>query len=286
VAKKARKQTTDQASKSNQGLSVQPSSQATNQPSNQPAQEVQQGRPTSSAAPAHSSQWLLQPAHTLLVPRLVGTQSSNRGRCQYNLQSGKATMGNSAGSGVSFTLGDVAVESSADGWTIYDAVSKSDKSAISVFKHTAGTDARANDVAANAFAMMKKLRHPYILKYQDGRQVGKDTFVATERVVPLMEWIAKARKEETKERLEAAVTWGIYCIGQALSFVTKDCKYVHGNVCPESIYVTRGGDWVLGGLGLVAQGCTRLKDFSVSVVFVAIYCHCIGFACPMCNYII
>ena len=35
---------------------------------------------------------------------------------------------------------------------------------------------------------------------------------------------------------------------EALSFLHTNCKCIHRNICPHSIYVTKSGTWKLGGL--------------------------------------
>ena len=47
------------------------------------------------------------------------------------------------------------------------------------------------------------------------------------------------------------ISWGIYNLVEALVFLHNQAKLSHGNVCPDSIYVTPGGDFKLGGFDLV-----------------------------------
>ena len=47
------------------------------------------------------------------------------------------------------------------------------------------------------------------------------------------------------------ISWGIYNLIEALVFLHNQAKLSHGNVCPDSIYVTPGGDFKLGGFDLV-----------------------------------
>ena len=45
--------------------------------------------------------------------------------------------------------------------------------------------------------------------------------------------------------------WWYFLIQQmieALSFLHTNCKCIHRNICPHSIYVTKSGTWKLGGL--------------------------------------
>ena len=45
---------------------------------------------------------------------------------------------------------------------------------------------------------------------------------------------------------------------EALSFLHTNCKCIHRNICPHSIYVTRSGTWKLGGLEFLG------KTYSIS----------------------
>ncbi|CAN0170105.1 unnamed protein product, partial [Discosporangium mesarthrocarpum] len=48
------------------------------------------------------------------------------------------------------------------------------------------------------------------------------------------------------------VAWGLRCLCRALKFLHEDCKVAHCNLSLDSIFVTSGGDWKLGGLDLVS----------------------------------
>ncbi len=107
----------------------------------------------------------------------------------------------------------------------------------------------------------------------------------TERVEPLVEWMA-ARGEEDAAGTPAALCWGLHCITKALAFINSDCKLVHGNVCRDSVFVTKArrcvrvalccrvarcdaarllwlqsGDWVLGGFELLTAASTSPSDW-------------------------
>ncbi len=60
----------------------------------------------------------------------------------------------------------------------------------------------------------------------------------TERVEPLTEWLAAQEEEDEKHR-SASVCWGLHCVAKALAFINSDCKLIHGNVCRDSVFVTK-----------------------------------------------
>ncbi|KAJ1673576.1 Nuclear aminoacylation-dependent tRNA export pathway component, partial [Spiromyces aspiralis] len=47
------------------------------------------------------------------------------------------------------------------------------------------------------------------------------------------------------------IRWGLYKVVRALEFINQDCGMVHANVCPESIFVTKAGEWKLAGFELL-----------------------------------
>ena len=46
---------------------------------------------------------------------------------------------------------------------------------------------------------------------------------------------------------------------EALSFLHTNCKCIHRNICPHSIYVTRSGTWKLGGLEFLGNAYSISK---------------------------
>ena len=63
-------------------------------------------------------------------------------------------------------------------------------------------------------------------------------FIATERVEPLTEWLVTQEGEDERFK-SASMCWGLHCIAKALSFINSDCKLIHGNVCRDSVFVTK-----------------------------------------------
>ena len=46
---------------------------------------------------------------------------------------------------------------------------------------------------------------------------------------------------------------------EALSFLHTNCKCIHRNICPHSIYVTKSGTWKLGGLEFLGNAYSISK---------------------------
>ena len=81
----------------------------------------------------------------------------------------------------------------------------------------------------------------------DALETEKQILIATESVQPLSQWLKKPQQVGHK----AALSWGFHCLLSALGFVNMDCKLIHGNLCLDSVFVTPGGDWKLGGFHII-----------------------------------
>lgn len=82
-------------------------------------------------------------------------------------------------------------------------------------------------------------RHPCILKYVSSWNKGSKFFLAVEDVKPLSHVIA------AQNTLQICI--GLHSVLKALCFLHEKAKASHNNVCAASIYVSRDGNWKLGG---------------------------------------
>lgn len=74
--------------------------------------------------------------------------------------------------------------------------------------------------------------------------------IATEYATPLSLWLDQHRSDND---FINSVLWGLYCVINGIQFLTMDCKVIHGNLTTDSIYVTKGGDWKIGGFELLTD---------------------------------
>ncbi|KAI7834254.1 armadillo-type protein [Kickxella alabastrina] len=118
--------------------------------------------------------------------------------------------------------------------------SSKQEASIFVFDKTRGSSYTA--VAQNGLKRMRTLRHPGILRYLEGAETSDTIYIATEPVTPLS---LESSNDDGLRR------WGFYKIAETLKFVNEDCKLIHANLCVASVFVTRAGEWKLGGLELV-----------------------------------
>ena len=113
-------------------------------------------------------------------------------------------------------------------------------------------------LAQNALRRMKVLRHPYILRYVDGGETDGVVVLVGEGGTPLGAWLAGARPSKgapSSPDFDAACVWGVYSLLTALNFLAG-CDLLHANVSTDSILVTKGGEWRLGGLELSVEAST------------------------------
>ncbi|KAL7748983.1 Nuclear aminoacylation-dependent tRNA export pathway component [Sorochytrium milnesiophthora] len=132
-------------------------------------------------------------------------------------------------------------------WTLYSGTKRDDGSAVTVFTFDVATRKDKLPLAANAFKRMRTIRHPEILRFIDGVQNDSTICFATEAIVPLTESLRDGKPDVQMALL------GLYKIAQAISFLNKDCKMVHCNIRPASVFVTRSGEWKLGGLEVLSS---------------------------------
>ncbi|KAJ2776364.1 Nuclear aminoacylation-dependent tRNA export pathway component [Coemansia interrupta] len=128
-------------------------------------------------------------------------------------------------------------------WQLHQG-QKSDgtKQEASIFVFDKARGGSFTSVAQNALKRMRTLRHPGIVRYLDGAETADAIYMATEPVTPL------CLDTDADDELRR---WGLYKIAETLKFVTEDCKMVHANLSTASVFVTKAGEWRLGGLELV-----------------------------------
>eukprot|EP01133_Synstelium_polycarpum_P007413 gene7413-8670_t len=132
-------------------------------------------------------------------------------------------------------------------WTLHAGTKKDDGSAVSIFSFDIKKNPSKLEVAKNGFKRAKTIRHPNFLTFLDGIELDTHIYIVTEPVVPLDDALEDIKKYDN------ALSWGIYQVTKALSFINNDCNLTHGNVNLTTIFVTKGGDWRLGGLDLVGD---------------------------------
>jgi hypothetical protein len=140
-------------------------------------------------------------------------------------------------------------------WTLYHGTRREDGSAVTVFVHDRSVHGSAYyQLAQNAVKRLKTLRHPGILKYIESLDMDPYVYLVTEPVTPL-----DGHVDELRQRNRESLSWGLASIGSTVAFLNDQGHVVHGNVCVASVFVSRSGEWRLGGFELTGA----LAGFSV-----------------------
>lgn len=148
-------------------------------------------------------------------------------------------------------------------WKMFDGTKSSSGEAVTIFtfNKTATLEGVSYlPVAQNALQRLRTLRHPNVLRFIDGVELPTSLHIVTEPVSPFS--LAELAVEEDgdtsessetkKQHHEASLTLGLYQIITAVTWLNTECHVIHGNVQQNSIFMTKGGDWRLGGLDVVS----------------------------------
>lgn len=118
---------------------------------------------------------------------------------------------------------------------------------VTVFRFTKADSIAKAECAQRGIQKLRTMKHPNILAFVDGSELDGSIVMATEAAIPLSVWIEEQQSvtDSDKKQLQQEIVWGFHCIVDALQFIHRTCKFVHGLIHPESIYITRTGDWKL-----------------------------------------
>lgn len=130
-------------------------------------------------------------------------------------------------------------------WTMHHGTMKNNGAACTVFTFDGQSPANRNRLvlAKNMASKLKRLRIPGVLKILECVESESSIMLATEHVTPLSHHLGQDMSNEAK-------TWGLRTVFQTLRHIETEGSHVHGNINVESVFVTDGGEWVVGGLEL------------------------------------
>ncbi|KAI9143544.1 armadillo-type protein [Paraphysoderma sedebokerense] len=132
-------------------------------------------------------------------------------------------------------------------WNLYSGFKRDDNTPVTIFIFDVATKKEKLPLAQNAFKKIKMIRHPECLKYIDGVQTDSNIYIVTEAVSPLSTSLQKDGRDPNLLLL------GLFKIATAVQFINRDCQYIHGNIKLSSIFVTKSGEWKLGGFDMVSS---------------------------------
>eukprot|EP01053_Blabericola_migrator_P002801 Blabericola_migrator_1__2800@NODE_17_length_22983_cov_74_609923_g14_i0_p4_GENE_NODE_17_length_22983_cov_74_609923_g14_i0NODE_17_length_22983_cov_74_609923_g14_i0_p4_ORF_typecomplete_len766_score128_01Pkinase/PF00069_25/2e09Pkinase_Tyr/PF07714_17/3_3e07Cnd1/PF12717_7/0_00011Cnd1/PF12717_7/5_5CLASP_N/PF12348_8/0_96CLASP_N/PF12348_8/0_029Adaptin_N/PF01602_20/1_6e02Adaptin_N/PF01602_20/0_00035HEAT_2/PF13646_6/0_72Kinaselike/PF14531_6/0_18Kinaselike/PF14531_6/1_6e03Arm_2/PF04826_13/0_16ParcG/PF10274_ len=145
--------------------------------------------------------------------------------------------------------------SQAGPFNIHNGINKSTKETVTVFVCDKKGDARTTQFAVAAMKRAKSLKHPSFVKVIETADVSSGVYVVTEQVVPLELYDI----DSTRELFPSSLTWNLYVLADGIAFLHQTVKAYHGAICPKSVFVTRHGEWKIGGLDL----CRSRDDLNV-----------------------
>ncbi|KAF9115307.1 hypothetical protein BGX27_008309 [Mortierella sp. AM989] len=104
-------------------------------------------------------------------------------------------------------------------------------------------------LARNAFKKFRTIRHPDLIKYIDGVETESYIYIVTDAVTPLQDHL----RADLDPNL---IRWGLYKVANVLKFLTVDASFIHGNIRTSSIFITKSGEWKVGGF----EALSSLKE--------------------------
>ncbi|KAJ2884690.1 Nuclear aminoacylation-dependent tRNA export pathway component, partial [Coemansia aciculifera] len=145
-----------------------------------------------------------------------------------------------------YTIGDkVEAFAGKSIWDVHHSIRINDaKQAATVFVLAKARGSSFVAAAQNTLKRMRTLRHPGIVRFLEGAETSDAIYIATEPVIPLVQALDADNNDELKR-------WGLYKIAETMRFINEDCKFIHANLSAASVFVTKAGEWKLGGLELV-----------------------------------
>lgn len=145
-------------------------------------------------------------------------------------------------------------------WKLHNGNKKIDRSPVSIFAFDPKKNANQLAIFNNCFKRSKIIRHPNVLTFIDGLEIDASSnvgYIVTEEMIPLEEALNDAKT------YPGSISWGLYSIIKALSFINNNNNLVHGNITMSSVFVNKAGDWKLGGLDLVGPPNDATAAFRV-----------------------
>ncbi|KAJ3000789.1 hypothetical protein HDV02_003591 [Globomyces sp. JEL0801] len=144
-----------------------------------------------------------------------------------------------------FTIGPVLANQDSDSiWVLHSGIKKDDTQAVTVFIFDCKRNPDKIALARNALRRAKTIRYPGCLKFIDGTETESQIIIGTEYVTHLN------LQNPIDQNL---IRLGLFKIATTLKFLCMDSGFIHGFISSKSIFVTRSGEWKLGGFELISS---------------------------------
>ncbi|KAF9978646.1 hypothetical protein BGZ73_001299 [Actinomortierella ambigua] len=131
-------------------------------------------------------------------------------------------------------------------WSLHKGTKREDDSPVSILCFDCVRQRDKLPIARNAFKKFRTIRHPDLIKYVDGVETESHIYIVTDAVTPLEDHLARNLDPNL-------IRWGLYKVANVLKFLTMDASFIHGNIRTSSIFVTKSGEWKVGGFELVSS---------------------------------
>ncbi|KAI5706113.1 N-terminal kinase-like protein [Diaphorina citri] len=149
-------------------------------------------------------------------------------------------------------------------WKFHGGKKKGSNEKVTIFLNDS---ADTYEPALSYVKKLKTLRHPSILTFLDSVESPSKSLVylAVEYVEPIFYHLDNTLKENN-EKKQIYISWGIFQITRALSFLINDADLRHNHVNHTSIFINSCGEWKLGGLEYMEKiseaSCIPMKRYS------------------------
>ncbi|KAK3807812.1 MAG: armadillo-type protein [Benniella sp.] len=131
-------------------------------------------------------------------------------------------------------------------WSLHKGTKKEDNSPVSILCFDCVRQREKLPLARNAFKKFRTIRHPDLIKYIDGVETETHIYIVTDAVTPLQDHL----RRDLDPNL---IRWGLYKVANVLKFLTVDASFIHGNIRTSSIFITRSGEWKVGGFEVLSS---------------------------------
>ncbi|KAF9336020.1 hypothetical protein BG006_009995 [Podila minutissima] len=134
-------------------------------------------------------------------------------------------------------------------WALHKGTKREDNSPVSILCFDCVRQKDKLPLARNAFKKFRTIRHPDLIKYIDGVETESYIYIVTDAVTPL--------QDHLRSNLDPnLIRWGLYKVANVLKFLTVDASFIHGNIRISSIFITKSGEWKVGGF----EALSSLKE--------------------------
>ncbi|KAF9910597.1 hypothetical protein EC991_006156 [Linnemannia zychae] len=148
-----------------------------------------------------------------------------------------------------YNIGDKVESFDSTIWALHKGTKREDNSAVSILCFDCVRQKDKLPLARNAFKKFRTIRHPDLIKYIDGVETESYIYIVTDAVTPLQDHL----RSDLDPNL---IRWGLFKVATVLKFLTVDASFIHGNIRTSSIFITKSGEWKVGGF----EALSSLKE--------------------------